>query len=189
MLTCPCRDRQATCGCSRRLHSLRRPQGNCRDIPRLTPPFCCQIGEGQRGQYTTVRHCSARNLPARKILVCKSALDGTGRCPGGAGDPPHPWITAEHTAVMAWVGLSISGPIDGKRGSASNNERTTRQNTPAGCQIGPAGVISVCGKYPHTYTRIQISGKSRTHASKLPAGSAGFRGGGGMAQVMQLSGT
>ena len=79
---------------------------------------------------------------------------------------------------MAWVGLSISGPIDGKRGSASNNERTTRQNTPAGCQIGPAGVISVCGKYPHTYTRIQISGKSRTHASKLPAGSAGFRGGG-----------
>lgn len=79
---------------------------------------------------------------------------------------------------MAWVGLSISGPIDRKRGSASNNERTTRQNTPAGCQIGPAGVISVCGKYPHTYTRIQISGKSRTHASKPPAGLAGFRGGG-----------
>lgn len=79
---------------------------------------------------------------------------------------------------MAWVGLSISGPIDRKRGSASNNERTTRQNTPAGCQIGPAGVISVCGKYPHTYTRIQISGKSRTHASKLPAGLAGFCGGG-----------
>ena len=49
-----------------------------------TPPFCCQIGEGQRGQYTTVRHCSERNLPARKTLVCKSALDGTGRCPGGA---------------------------------------------------------------------------------------------------------
>lgn len=89
---------------------------------------------------------------------------------------------------MAWVGLSISGSIDRKRGSASNNERTTRQNTPAGCQIGPAGVISVCGKYPHTYTRIQISGKSRTHASKLPAGLAGFCGG-GMAQVMQLSGT
>ena len=101
-----------------------------------------------------------------------------GRYPGGAGYPPHPWITAEHTAVMAWVGLSISGPIDGKRGSASNNERTTRQNTPAGCQIGPAGVISVCGKYPHTYTRIQISGKSRTRASKPPAGLAGFRGGG-----------
>ena len=79
---------------------------------------------------------------------------------------------------MAWVGLSISGPIDRKRGSASNNELTTRQNTPAGCQIGPAGVISVCGKYPHTYTRIQISGKSRTHASKLPAGLAGFCGGG-----------
>ena len=110
--------------------------------------------------------------------MCKSALDGTGRYPGGAGYPPHPWITAEHTAVMAWVGLSISGPIDGKRGSASNNERTTRQNTPAGCQIGPAGVISVCGKYPHTYTRIQISGKSRTRASKPPAGLAGFRGGG-----------
>ena len=91
---------------------------------------------------------------------------------------------------MAWVGLSISGPIDGKRGSASNNERTTRQNTPAGCQIGPAGVISVCGKYPHTYTRIQISGKSRTRASKPPAGLAGFRGGGGcIAQAKQPGGT
>lgn len=56
VLTRPCCDRQATCKYSRRLHSLRRPQGNLSGlIPFHPPPFCCQIGKGQLNNYTTIR--------------------------------------------------------------------------------------------------------------------------------------
>ena len=57
VLTRPCCDRQATCKYSRRLHSLRRPQGNLSGlIPFHPPPFCCQIGKGQLDNYTTIIH-------------------------------------------------------------------------------------------------------------------------------------
>lgn len=44
VLTCPCRDCQATCKCSRQLHSLRQTQENWLKLCTLRPPpFCCQI--------------------------------------------------------------------------------------------------------------------------------------------------
>lgn len=82
VLTCPCRDCQATCRCSRRLHSLRQTQGNwLRLCPLRPPPFCCQTwgraarlsiaecrnqnktNENKRGERSWAGFPPARRLP------------------------------------------------------------------------------------------------------------------------------